>query len=146
MEANINVIISESCIYSINYQLTRQKINLIFHQLKNLKECTLALIQQVDCICRIMQWRVIPAKWKYDAIITITNILWKINYQKLHHLLDPYRLQNTNYQIAIVSSTSVIVVRIISFTVVLCVHNSVLSFLHKLIAHKPVFAPLSNKG
>ena len=52
------------------------------------------------------------------------------------------------YQIAIASSTSLTVVRIIQFTVVICVYviRSAMSFLLKVIVHKPVFILLSNKG
>ena len=33
-----------------------------------------------------------PAKQTDDVIITTTNILQEIDYQELHHLLDPHRL------------------------------------------------------
>ena len=61
-----------------------------------------------------------------DVIIIVTNILREINYQKSHHLSDPHRLCYTNDQIAIAHSTSIIVVRKIYFTVVICVYLIVL--------------------
>ena len=82
-----------------------------------------------------------------DDVIIITHILQESNYQKLHHLLDPHCLQNTNYQITIASSTSITVLRITYFTVVLYVYiNSDITLPHTAIVHKPVFISLSNKG
>ena len=79
-----------------------------------------------------------------DVIIMFTNILQEINYQELHHLLDPHRLYYTNYQITIAHNTSIIVVRKIYFTVVICVYLIALYlFLHKVITLKPLFIPLS---
>ena len=54
-----------------------------------------------------------------DVIITITNILWEINYQNPRHLAIGFS-QVITYQLT--SSTSITVVRIFYFTVVLCAY------------------------
>ena len=88
-----------------------------------------------------MQRHIIPAKQTDDVIITTSNILQEINYQKLHLLSFPspkdiihqpstyHSQQYINYHC-----------RKTYFTVVfLCLYNSTLSFLHKATGHKPVF-------
>ena len=41
---------------------------------------------------RTMQWHIIPKKQTNGVIITATNILWEIIYQRPHHSSDPHRL------------------------------------------------------
>ena len=98
--------------------------------------------------CRIMQLRIIATQQMDDVIITTTNILHDINHQKLHHLLDPHRLQYVNY-ISDHHSQQYINYHCknnLFHCCSLCLCNIAISFVRKVIVHKPVFILLSNKG
>ena len=75
------------------------------------------------------------------VIITALNILQEINYQNLHQLSFPHRLQYISYHLNTASSTSIIVVRKNFFAAILCIYvlaSSILSFLYNAIVYKPV--------
>ena len=87
----------------------------------------------------IMQYRIIPAKLIIDVIITISNILHKINYELSSIICTVHPLSVDS-----ASNTSIIVSVQIDFTA--SKHILRISLLHRAIVHEPVFGLLSNKG
>ena len=71
--------------HSVSYQLTGQKSNPIFSPIK-IPYRTHSILNTISRLHRIMLWRIIPTKPINDAIITTSNILREINYQKPHQL------------------------------------------------------------
>ena len=82
-----------------------------------------------------------------DVIMTITNILWEINYQKTAPFIASpqaviYQLSNCYNQQYINCHCK----NNLFYWCSLCLCNSAISFLFEVIVHKLVYIPLSNEG